>query len=122
MYNRKKVILNIQFISTILFILSLLISLLLNYNEKQKLNNNSIFSDSFVYYLSLFNKLLILLLSLIFLYCNYETKKISNDRDILSDINLQIYANYLSIIAAIIILYVVYKNKDSIIDFSNPNL
>ncbi len=106
-------ILNIQFIATLFFILSLVISLILNYNEKLRFYNKSFLSDDLVRKLSLFNRVLIVILGFIFLYCNFITE---NNKYI----NLQICANVLSIISALIVLYVVYVSQNN--DFGSPNL
>ncbi len=121
MHNYKKIeidILNIQMMATILFIFSLFISLILNYNEKLSFYNKAFLSDDLVKSLSLFNRFLVVILGFVFLYCNYVNKDISKNNVF---INLQIVANVLSLISSFIVLYVVYINQDNN-NFINPNV
>jgi len=121
-------ILDIQLIATLLFIISLFISIIINVDEKLKLKNNSGFlSNKNSQNLALFNRIFVVILALVFIYCNYASKKIAEYKnDETKNIELQILAGLLSLIAAIIVLYVAYKNKNDseldIVETENPNL
>lgn len=121
-------ILDIQLIATILFVISLFISILITYDEKIKLENNKgLFSDKTVQDLFLFNRIFVVILALVFIYCNYISKKIAEYKnDEIESTELQILAGLLSLVASIIVLYVAYKNRnDANFDISeseNPTL
>ena len=108
-------ILDIQLITTILFVVSLFISILITYDEKIKLENNKgLFSNKTSQNLSLFNRIFVVILALVFIYCNYTSKKIAEYKsDETESINLQILAGLLSLIASIIVLYVSYENRNN---------
>ena len=125
--NDKEInITNIQIIATYFFIFSLIISLLLTYNDKFKtLNKKTIFSDKQTYNISVFNRILIVGLSLTFLYTNSKNREIARDKgENVNPFNLQIMASELSLLAAIIVTYVVITSGQySIISsVENPNL
>lgn len=121
-------ILDIQLIATILFVVSLFISILITYDEKIKLENNKgLFSNKTSQNLSLFNRIFVVTLALVFIYCNYISKKIAEYKsDETESINLQILAGLLSLIASIIVLYVSYENRNNstfdIAEAENPTL
>ena len=121
-------ILDIQLIANILFVISLFISILITYDEKIKLENNKgLFSDKTVQDLSLFNRIFVVILALVFIYCNYISKKIAEYKnDEIESTELQILAGLLSLVASVIVLYVVYKNRNDanfdIAESENPTL
>lgn len=121
-------ILDIQLIATILFVISLFISILITYDEKIKLENNKgLFSDKTVQDLSLFNRIFVVILALVFIYCNYISKKIAEYKnDEIESTELQILSGLLSLVASVIVLYVVYKNRNDanfdIAESENPTL
>ena len=100
---------------------STVLSLILIYNQKLiKENKNTILSDNISYKLSLFNRVLILSIALIFLYVNYKDYNTSNNNQ-KKKCTLQIDASMLTILAALISLYVVYNSKpESISNIQNP--
>lgn len=118
--------LNIQIIATYLYIVSLCISLLLTYNEKFNLQNKKkIFNEDASYRLSVFNRLFVVGLVLTFLYVNYkdlETAK-KGKKD-LTPFSLQLTASELSLLSAVIVLYVVITSGQySVVSgIENPNL
>lgn len=121
-------ILDIQLIATILFVVSLFISLLITYDEKIKLENDKgLFSNKTSQNLALFNRIFVVILALVFIYCNYVSKKIAESKnDDTESIELQILAGLISLVASIIVLYVVYKNRNDsnfdIAETENPTL
>ena len=64
---------------------------------------------------------------MVFIYCNYVSKKIAESKnDDTESIELQILAGLISLVASIIVLYVVYKNRNDsnfdIAETENPTL
>lgn len=112
-------LLNIQLVSSILFIISVIISIILTYDEKQNLlKKQTIFSEQFDRYLNLFNRILALGIILVILYINYIGYKIGKQKGSkLPPLEHQIIASIFSVISAIIVLYVVLENWEY-----NPNI
>lgn len=97
-----------QFGLSLLFIFTLIVSLTLTYNqilihERKK----PIYTDELSSDILKLNRTLGLLLALGFLYINYIDKEIKKEHNLdLKSANLQIDAGVLSVLAAIIVLYV----------------
>lgn len=93
---------------SLLFIFTLIVSLTLTYNqilihEKKK----PLYTDKMADDILKLNRLLGLLLALGFLYINYIDKGIKEEHNLdLKSANLQIDAGVLSVLAAVIVLYV----------------
>ena len=113
---------DIQFYTLFFSLASIIISLILTYNQRLiKENKKTLLSESNSYNLSLFNRVLILSIALIFLYVNYKDYKSSNTYKQKKKCNLQIEASVLTILASIISLYVVYNSKpEAIANIKNP--
>lgn len=112
-------LLNYQIISTIFFIVSLLISIVLTYDEKQYLlNKDGLFSEKFDKYLNLFNRILSLTIILFILYINLQTYEIQKNKKSNHDpFRHQVYASVISVVSSLIVLYVVIENW-----YKNPNI
>ena len=103
-------IIDAQFIVSFGFILTTIISIIINYDVKQKLlNKKRIFNDNQKRYVNLINRIiftLVVIYSLYISYLQYEIKKESNPDPYIH----QIYANLLNVLAALIFLYIIYEN------------
>lgn len=128
MNNKDKEIeiLNLQNVATLIYIVSLIISIYITNNDKERLLNNKVISKN-IGTLAIFNRTLVVILTIIFLYISIQNKKIaSSKRKKLNLFNLQISASSLSLISTLIVLYVVIKssgeNYTVISGVSNPNL
>lgn len=119
-------IINIQLIATYLYIASLIISLFLTYNDKNKtLNKKGLFSKKKENQLSIFNRILVVGLSLTFLYISYKNRNIAiSKNESVNPFNLQLIASEIATLSAIIVLYVVITSGEySIIaSLENPNI
>lgn len=126
MKDREIELLDLQLVATYIFVGSLLISILLTYNDKiKKKENRQILTDKENQFLSIFNRSLVVILSLVFLYINFEGKKIGNlKNEKMTPYNLQIAASELSLISSLIVLYVVLisGNYTIISSVESPNL
>lgn len=119
-------LLDIQLIATVFYIVSLLISIFLTYNDKYKIiNKKGMMNDKNSNNLSIFNRALVLILTIVFLYISFKNQKIAQKKgNDLNPFKLQIAASELSVISALIVLYVVITSGEySIIaGAENPNL
>lgn len=116
----KNKLTNYQLIATFLYIISLFLSIILTYNDKSK-----ILDDKKARFLSIFNRVFVVSLTLTFLYINYKGKELAKENSQnLSAFNLQIMASELSVLASLIVLYVVISSSDYslVAGAENPNL
>ncbi len=124
--NRQEEIklLNIQLITSIIVIITIILSILLTYNQKKDIQNKTtIFTKKQTHNISYINRLTIFITAIIFLIINYKLYKISKkEGEDLLVYYLQITASILSTIAALIVFYVVSiePSGDEISDIENP--
>lgn len=116
--NRQLKIIDGQLIGCILYIISIIISIIIILNQrKSALNQEQFLTGSESQTISLANKIFILFLILFFLYLNYESYSLAKDTNQdTSALELQIVGSILSVAVGLIGLYVVATN------FSNTNL
>lgn len=110
--NKEIKLINLSIIAITIFIITLLISLLLNYNEKLKLENKKlIFDEKQGIYTSLINRTIVLIIALYFIYNSYIRQKIDNKDDFNS--NLELLAAFLAFISSFIAFYIVFINLNN---------
>lgn len=125
MKNEKEIeLLNIDITTAVLFIITIIISIYLTYENRQDLlNKKRILNKKDDQYILLFNRLLVLIIVLIILYDNIEGYEIAKEKNKdLKPFKIQIFASILTVITALLILYVVFYNWDnnSLSDIENP--
>ena len=126
MSNEEKEIIAIyaQIIGSAISIIEIIVSILLLYNEKLEIKGEkTLFNAEQTQKISVFNRTFILVTAIIFLIINYALYKISKEQgEKLKPYELQIVASYLTIIAAIITLYIVLNptNEGQVADVENP--
>lgn len=128
MKNEEVKSLDYQIIATILYLGSLILSLLITYDQRQELlNKKRLFTNKQSNNYSIFNRYLVVALSLVFVFVNYRDKNIAKKygKD-LKFLDLQIGASQLSTISALIVLYVVLEsqgeNYNIVTAVENPTL
>lgn len=116
--NRQLKIIDGQLIGCILYIVSLIASIVIILNQRKvALNKEQFLTSEESQTIALTNKIFILLLIVFFLYLNYESYNLAkNTNQDTSSLELQIIGSILSIVVALIGLYVVATN------FQNTNL
>ena len=124
MNNKEKKLLEQQMITTIIYLLTLFVSLSLTYNDILNLDDKYIYNDELAEKIGITNRTIVLVLTLSYLYINYQNREIAKSKKKeLKFSNLQLTASSLSTIAAIIVLYVVISSgKYTVISAGNPNL
>lgn len=126
MSNKEKesLLITIQIISSIVSIGTVIISIILLYNEQLEINNEKPFLDAeAAQKLTTFNRILILIIFIVFLVINYILYDISKkEGEDLKPYELQIIASYFSLFAASIALYVVLlqRSGEQVVDVENP--
>ena len=126
MNNKEKEInaIDIQIIVSVVSIFAIIISILLLYNQKQEIKGEkTLFTAKQTQKISEFNRDILLIIAVVFLLVNYQLYYISKEEgEPLNSYRLQIIASYLSIIAALIALYIVRnpESRGQISDVENP--
>jgi len=115
---------NIQIIASMISIGTIIISIVLLYNQKlEKEGKKPFLNATQAQKLSAFNRSLILIIVIVFLIINFILYKISKEEgEDLKPYNLQLIASILTVIASGIALYVVLKEREGegITDVENP--
>lgn len=112
--------LNIQLIASSIFIVTTFISIFITYNEKYNLKYGKRIIDSDIASnIVKVNRSIITILLIVFIYVNYKTREFDRlkGNNITPD-NLEIIASYLSLIAGLIVLYIVFKYGEDAITIS----
>ena len=116
---------NYQLIGLGITLITTVIAIIITYNQKLgTAKKEKILSSKDSLKLTYFNRILILLIAILFLYINYRFYEIDKEKgvDIKGDI-LQITASILTIVGALIAIYVVsLSNTENIADIENPNI
>lgn len=114
---------SIQFYTLFFSLLSIIISIILTYNDKLSTEEKTSFLGKKTNYnLTLFNRILILTIAIAFLYVNYKSYMNAKTKEKkLKSYELQILAALFTLIAASISLYVVsVLTKETLVDLENP--
>ena len=113
MKNQKQInLINKNMLLSLLFIMSIFISLLISYNLKLKLEGKKqLFDDEISKALNLLNRIFAVFLVLGFLAINKEEYNIGkqNNKN-MQPLKHQLWASYLTLASSLIALYVVYEN------------
>jgi uncharacterized membrane protein YbhN (UPF0104 family) len=126
--KKEENLLDIQIITTFVYIGSLILSIYITYNDKVTIANGKGFlSKKQNQNFSIFNRTLVVVLTLIYLYISYENRKIiEKKKGNMNAASLQVLASEISLVSTIIVLYVILKTSGqeySIISGAgNPNL
>ena len=116
---------NYQLIGLGITLITTVIAIIITYNQKLgTAKKEKILSNKDSLKLTYFNRILILLIAILFLYINYRFYEIDKEKgvDIKGDI-LQITSSILTIVGALIAIYVVtLSNAENIADIENPNI
>ena len=123
--DEKLKLLDIQIIGSIFFIVSLLISITLTLNQrKYTLHKKPLFNAKTTYLISNANRLLVLIIVSTFLYISYEQRKLAKIKGSNVNLNnLDVFAGSLSVISAIIVLYITANSPvEDALNIENPNI
>lgn len=126
--NNEVNLLDIQLIASILYIASLTLSIILTYNDRQiAKKEKTILTNTQAANLSVFNRGFIVILTLVFLYITYQSREnAKKENQKIWPFDLQLCASELSLLATVIVLYVVVKTageRYSIVPgINNPSL
>lgn len=124
MNNQKKLnVLNEQMLATILFIGSLIISLSITYDNKQKIKRKQrIYTDKSARYTAIFNRIFVIFIVLFYLRIDNENIEMNKGKNN-NLLQLQKLIEIITLCTAIVALYITVKSSpDSIATNENPNI
>lgn len=102
----------LQILLSLLFIITLIISITLSYNEILKAKNKDVlYTENLEKNILIFNRSLAVLINIGFLAINIIDKKVNTNQDKYA--NLQIDASLLTFISSLIVLYIAIDNLKS---------
>ena len=115
---------NDQIIATILFLGTIIVSLSLSIDKRQKiLNKKAIYSNEKARNIAIINRIIVVFIVLIYLQIDKENLDITKEKQNQTNLaNLQIIAELITLIAALIALYITYNSKTEDISIENPEI
>lgn len=115
---------NEQIIATILFLGTIIVSLSLSIDRRQKiLNKKAIYSNEKAQNIAIINRIIVVFIVLIYLQIDKENLDITKEKQNQANLaNLQIIAEIITLIAALIALYITYNSKTEDISIENPEI
>lgn len=125
MKNEEIKYINYQLIGLGITLITTVIAIIITYNQKISMEKKKkLLNSKQALNLTKFNRITILIVSILFLYINYRLYQISKlEGEDLKSYKLQISASTLTVIAALIALYVVsLSNTETLSDVENPNI
>lgn len=124
MKNEEVKLLDIDIETAVLLIISLLVSIYLTTERKKRLENKKTFlNEKDDQNILLINRLFALIIFCISLYDTYEFYKIAKSKnEDLFPYKLQLLASTLGVVAALIVIYAVLYNYNSISNLENPTV
>lgn len=126
--NKKEeaFLLDLQLISSTIFIIASIVSLLITYNEKLTVTNRKkLFTNKEALNISFYNRIVILVVVVTSLYVGYKNYINEKNNAVAKyKSSLLLSTNVLTLISAIVILFVSYLNKNeqslTVSDIENP--
>ncbi len=126
--NKKEEVflLDLQLISSSIFIIASIVSLLITYNEKLTVTNRKkLFTNKEALSISFYNRIVILVVVVTSLYVGYKNYINEKNNTVAKyKSSLLLSTNVLTLISAIVILFVSYLNKNeqslTVSDIENP--
>ncbi len=115
---------NEQIVATILFLGTIIVSLSLSIDRRQKiLNKKAIYSNEKAQNIAIINRIIVVFIVLIYLQIDKENLDITKEKQNQTNLaNLQIIAELITLIAALIALYITYNSKTEDISIENPEI
>lgn len=115
---------NEQIVATILFLGTIIVSLSLSIDKRQEiLNKKAIYSNEKARNIAIINRIIVVFIVLIYLQIDKENLDITKEKQNQTNLaNLQIIAEIITLIAALIALYITYNSKTEDISIENPEI
>lgn len=115
---------NEQIIATILFLGTIIVSLSLSIDKRQKvLQKKALYSNEKAQNVALANRIIIIFIILFYLQIDKENLDIVKEKHNQTNLaSLQIIAEIITLIAALLALYITYNSRNEEISIENPEI
>lgn len=123
--NEKEIkIVNENMLATIIFIATLVVSLSLSYDKREKLKkNDGLFTKNQAKRIAITNRIVVVILALFYFQIDRETINVStNKKTNINLLYLQAFIEFVAVITAIVALYITIKSNSETVDIENPNI
>lgn len=117
-------IVNENMLATIIFIATLVVSLSLSYDKREKLKkNDGLFTKNQARRIAIINRTVVVILALFYFQIDRETIDISTNKKTNMDLlYLQALIEFVAVITALVALYITIKSNSETINIENPNI
>ena len=115
---------NEQIIATILFLGTIIVSLSLSIDKRQKvLQKKALYSNEKAQNVAIINRIIVVFIVLIYLQIDKENLDITKEKQNQTNLaSLQIIAEIITLIAALLALYITYNSRNEEISIENPEI
>ena len=113
-------LLKLQIFLSVVFIVTLLISITLSYNSMS--HTKKIYKNNQALHILKFNRIISTIVAIGFLMINIDDKKIKEKyKKQIKNSDIQILASIITLISTLIVLYVAFSSENNITSNENPN-
>ena len=117
-------VINEQIVATILFLGTIIVSLSLSIDKRQKiLHKKALYNNGKAKNVALANRIIIIFIILFYLQIDKENLDIVKEKHNQTNLaSLQIIAEIITLIAALLALYITYNSRNEEISIENPEI
>ena len=123
--NEKEIkVVNENMLATIIFIATLIVSLSLSYDKREKLKkNDGLFTKKQARRIAIINRTVVVIIALFYFQIDRETISVSNNKKNNTDLlYLQAFIEFIAVITALVALYITIKSNSETVNTENPNI
>lgn len=123
--NEKEIkVVNENMLATIIFIATLIVSLSLSYDKREKLKkNDGLFTKKQARRIAIINRTVVVVLALFYFQIDRENISVSSNKKSNTDLlYLQAFIEFIAVITALVALYITIKSNSETVNIENPNL
>lgn len=115
---------NEQIIATILFLGTIIVSLSLSIDKRQKiLNKKILYTDERAKQIAITNRIIVILIIIFYLQIDKENLDIMKEKNSQTNLaTLQIVAEVITLLASLLALYITYNSNFESISIENPEI
>ncbi len=123
--NEKEIkVVNENMLATIIFIATLIVSLSLSYDKREKLKkNDGLFTKKQARRIAIINRTVVVIIALFYFQIDRETISVTSNKKGNADLlYLQAFIEFIAVITALVALYITIKSNSETVNIENPNI
>lgn len=122
--EREIKVVNENMLATIIFIATLIVSLSLSYDKREKLKkNDGLFTKNQARRIAIINRTVVVVIALFYFQIDRETINVSSSKKSNTDLlYLQAFIEFIAVITALVALYITIKSNSETVNIENPNI